>query len=60
VIDDANTLGEAIAPESSGLVHVYPVHHDEPAHDTGHGLACWCEPYRLHDEPRVIVHRRTQ
>ena len=36
-------------------VHVYPLFGRE--HDIDHGAACWCEPERDREEPRVIVHK---
>lgn len=39
-------------------IHVFPTY--GRAHDTDHGIACWCGPERDGEEPRVIVHRPEQ
>lgn len=39
-------------------IHVFPCFGRK--HDTDHGLACWCQPERDGEEPRVIVHRPEQ
>ncbi len=36
------------------LVHVYPLF--GKAHDTDHGLECWCHPSLDDDCPAVVVH----
>jgi hypothetical protein len=43
------------------VIHLYPAHEGEPAHDTSAIHACWCEPTSHRDGKHTVwTHRRTQ